>query len=156
MTPGTAARTRRRPPRSRSHLFVLKQDLGEGPPEPHRLPGRGADELVRSQHGHGACGERKPREHRSEAPGTSRAPPRQGELREPLLPSRGSPRCPPLPCGGGRAPATGASGASPRARRVPAARAATCRSGGNCAAGRKPRRAAPPLAPPGRAAGRLH
>ncbi|XP_066054568.1 proline-rich protein HaeIII subfamily 1-like [Chamaea fasciata] len=70
------------------------------------------------------------------------------------FPPEGSPAAPPLPCGGGRVPASGARGAAPRARLVPAARDATCRSGGNCAAGRKPRRAArpeprPPRAPPG-------
>lgn len=68
-----------------SHLFVLEQDLGQGPPEAHGLPGRGADELVRSQHGHGACGEENPREHRSR-PGAPLGPLLSGESPRPRVP----------------------------------------------------------------------
>lgn len=141
---------RRPAERSRSHLFVLQQDVGQSAPEPHRLPGRGADELVPSQHGHGPAPERR----RSRV-SARRPPPVRPQQRGPLpggragaaprpaaptpAPAHTHPSPPPpsaLPCGGGSALSASGAGAAPhRAPRTPAARAATCRAGAEGAAG---------------------
>lgn len=95
-----------RPARSRSHLLVLEQDVGQGAPEPHRLAGRGAEELVPSQHGHGPA----PARRRSRV--SARRPP-------PGLPQRRGPASP-RRTGGSHTPRTAAP-RRPAPRLAPAA-----------------------------------
>lgn len=113
--PGIKEAARGEPPRpaerSRSHLFILQQDVRQSPPEPHRLPGRGANELVPSQHGHGPAPEgrrsrvstaglaspRPPARPPSGDRPTRPSPQRTGRSRPPPFPPPPFPPPPPAP-----------------------------------------------------------
>lgn len=135
---------------SQTHLLVLHQDIRQRPPEPHRLPGRRADELIPSQHGHGPPPAERwsrvsTRGPHPDHPTALRSPARPGATgRHPLFSADGQESPPasqaasqPLEApphsrltltAAAAHPVTGAGASARLAPRVPPALATTCRS----------------------------